>query len=332
MEGRDSAISGSRQLNCQTKSVNIRSIITFSALAAATAVAASSSCTATVSGQAQASGPDRLAITLSGLAAALDPPLSPSGSAPLPTLDVTGRGLLSKIAADPPMRFGPTATPGVAVRFQQPNGSGTLCTVGPVVRHVGGAFDGFVTAGHCADNDVPASLQTTSDPHRAKLLSAVTGSMVYPAGNPAKFEIDSEFVMTERASPAAVRIAGVWPVEGVLTEAAVRRLPESTTEVCYAGTVSGVVCGPLNFINNKNIAFAASAGQGNSGSAVFVVNAATDAAALIGTVSASGGGITVATYLEPTLERLHLTALVDPTAAASVSGDPRYSAAVSPLE
>ena len=106
------------------------------------------------------------------------PDFAPSGSAPLPTLDVTGRGLLSKIAADPPMRFGPTATPGVAVRFQQPNGSGTLCTVGPVVRHVGGAFDGFVTAGHCADNDVPASLQTTSDPHRAKLLSAVCEATV----------------------------------------------------------------------------------------------------------------------------------------------------------
>lgn len=65
---------------------------------------------------------------------------------------------------------------------------------------------------------------------------------------------------------------------------------------------------------------------GDSGAPVFLLDAATQTATLIGIQDATRGDVSYVTYLDRALAQTHSKALVDPAAQAAVAGDTGYSA------
>jgi hypothetical protein len=191
------------------------------------------------------------------------------------------------------------------------------CTLGAGIR--AGDRTGFVTAGHCGNGD--------GDMVR---LDSVTGA---PLGvitdadegydSVAKVALDYAAVWTDAPAPNAATVAGL-PVAGVMTREAAATLKRGTP-ICFDGATSGVVCSPLKLAGITSLLTDSTAVGGDSGSPVFVVDGETGAATLLGIMSGSNADLTEVAYLDPALERLGAQALVDPTAAASVAGDPRYS-------
>ena len=200
--------------------------------------------------------------------------------------------------------------------------SGGSCTLGAGIR--AGDRTGFVTAGHCGNGD--------GDMVR---LDSVTGA---PLGvlsdadtsydSVAEVLSDSAAVWTNTPAPRAATVAGL-PVAGVMTRDGAMTLKRGTP-VCFDGATSGLVCSPLNGAGITSFAIDGVAKPGDSGAPVFVVDGDTGAATLLG-IAKMVKNMTTVTYLDPALERLGAQALADPTAAAAVAGDPRYSNNVSPL-
>lgn len=278
--------------------------------AVASAAVVTSACTSTVTG---AAGPasDLGRAPAPGTVAAA--PLA--AGAQNNWADVTGQGAPAAAVAVPGA---------ITVGVEQ-------CTLGPAVQKAGGTGDGFVTAGHCGPTGTPQRLKSGADP-AGMPLGVLAGSEEIDGA----VTSDSAALWVGPADRSAAVIAGNWRVAGVMTLEAARRLP-AKTPVCFDGAVSGVVCGPLDDAST-DILFDAASQPGDSGAPVFLVDATTRTATLVGILkggddtAGDAGRVSLATFLDPALTRLEAHALVDPKAAASVAADPRYSTAVSPLQ
>ncbi|MFV8172452.1 MULTISPECIES: hypothetical protein [Mycolicibacterium] len=217
-------------------------------------------------------------------------------------------------------QYGLDPKPGVAFGFYDAAGDHQLCTLGAAID------GGFLTAGHCtaALRPTPVELSRDQDAYMSEQVAfgTVTGAADDGVG------VDSAVIRGVTVPDAAIRIAGRYPVAGVLTPAAVRTLPEGTP-ICIDGAKSGLVCSSLRFAPfDGYITTTSVSRKGDSGSAVFVVDPE-NRALLIGITSGGSTDKTdgYTTYLEPALRRLGAKALIDKDASATFTG-PEFSTLV----
>ncbi|GAA4394391.1 chymotrypsin family serine protease [Tsukamurella soli] len=227
-------------------------------------------------------------------------------------------------------QYGATPLPGVVVAQQQGTASPYRCTFGVAVS--GPAGPAWITAGHCDETPgAPLFVYPTtsiSGSDAVQLPDTYESAEAEESPDPATGLVsDSALLPVRTLAPAATMIAGHFPVEGVLTESAVKALPVGTT-VCFDGAHSGVTCGPLTSTDGL-IHFNVTGAPGDSGAPVFAVDAQ-DRAALIGLLK--GGdtevGTAYATMLDPALSRLHAHVKLDPS-ATHLTGT-SFSQSVSP--
>ncbi len=256
------------------------------ALAAASAVSA---CSSSVSGTPVLSTKTAVITEKAGIAAA-----KPRYA------DVTGQGIEAPRDAEGD-QFSVTSVPGVKIGHRDAQGVAQKCTLGPAVTN--GTRTGFLIAGHCGGDQYAQINYDGSDP---LLLGPAVQAQDAPT--PQGYS-DSAVIWTRAVDPSATKIAGTWPVTGVMSVPDIRALPVGTP-ICLNGAVSGVRCSPLTAADDK-IRYADIGDGGDSGAAVFVVDQK-GGARLVGLLRGSDGdnpNIGVATFLEPALQRLGATAL-----------------------
>ena len=186
------------------------------------------------------------------------------------------------------------------------------CTAGPAVAPAASPrTHGYLAAGHC--DKVPG----------APVSITGGGSGTYTGTT----TVDPYGVTTLWGAPSTATVAGGrYKVAGVLTEAAVKKLP-GDAPVCIDGMVSGLHCGTLLDADEDGIEVEKTRTQpGDSGAPVFLLDAATQTATLIGILDATSGEFAYVTYLDRALAQTHSKVLVDPQAQAAVAGDAGYSA------
>ncbi len=285
------------------------------AAAGIAAAAVLSACSASVSGQ-----PVAVLATPSATVAASQ---SPNGMAPInwknvqaeaPRLDHDSVGA----------RFGSTVYPGIGITQVGPNKSTSDCTAGPAVT------GGVVVAGHC--DRAPGG--------RVQVYPNAKGSSPIPVGTitdavQQQTEPIQDFALLRTASvaPGSTTIAGQWAIAGVLNEDAAAQALPAGSPVCVNAAYTGIRCGTvLSTDDDGQLLFDIPTEGGDSGAVVFAVNADTNAATLLGILRGGDKATSTATYLAPALKRLHVSALVDPTAAVNPAADPRYSSAVTTVQ
>ncbi|RIR77098.1 hypothetical protein D2E65_16095 [Mycobacteroides abscessus] len=218
-------------------------------------------------------------------------------------------------------RFGSAVYPGIGVTQVGPDKSTMDCTAGPAVT------GGVVVAGHC----------DKSPGGRVQVYPNAQGSSPIPIGvitDAVQQQVDpvEDFALlrTSALAPGSTKIAGQWAVAGVLAEEAAEQALPAGSPVCVNAAVTGVRCGAVLSTDDGDgeILFDVRTEIGDSGAMVFAVNADTNAATLIGIVRGGDKVTSTATYLAPALDKLHVSALVDPAAAVNPRTDPRYSRAV----
>ncbi len=216
-------------------------------------------------------------------------------------IDVSGAVVLPRDSYG--SQYGARPYPGIAIGQHQSDGSTKDCTLGPAVTSARGK--GFITAGHC-DQTPGGEVFVFADTDAAEPVSigVITGAEDKPS--PQGYS-DSAVIWTEAVDPAATKIAGRWPVTGVMTAAEIRRLPVGTP-ICIDGAWSGVVCSPLEAADDQYVRTPRLAQGGDSGAAVFVVDQKGEAI-LVAIHSGFENGQDEATFLEPALRRLGATAL-----------------------
>lgn len=218
--------------------------------------------------------------------------------------DVTGQGIEAPRDATPyRAQFGLDPVPGIEIvhaKSQTP-GDTVPCTLGPAVAQ------GYLTAGHCAKGYSATQY----------LVGSPTGDL-NPLGTAesAQGPVDAAVIRTSQVTADATRIAGTWPVAGVLTAKGVRELVPVGSYVCIAGAVSGVKCGTRLADDNELVTYAIPTQEGDSGAPVFVVDTATHRAALIG-IHQAGDGSTRggAAYLDAALLATGTGVKLDPGTA-----------------
>lgn len=287
------------------------------ALAATLAGAAVSACaTTTVAGRPAAPA---------GVATARTAAATPTVAAPAQRyLDVTGQGQLAPRDAIDDVQYSGVPAPGVGV-LHIPDTGDTMggCTLGPAVVTADGG-SGWITAGHCAIGARAAEQWLETTP------AGATTPMGTAVGVVDDGPVDSALI-PDPGAPVTPLLAETWPIAGVLTAAGAAALPVGVP-VCALGARSGVVCGPNEGVGGDGrIVYGARTIRGDSGAPVFVVDAATRTATLVG-VHKGGDGVSAAwaTLLDPALDRLRARAVVDAAAAAAVAGRPGCSPRVTP--
>lgn len=200
-------------------------------------------------------------------------------------------------------QFGSAPYPGIALGQHQYSGRTKDCTAGPAVTD--GSRTGFLTAAHC--NESPGEnvfvFPQASDP-------LPVGS--YPRTNPPGIGDITTIWPTVPPAVGVTRIAGRYPVAGVLTERAVKSLPTGTP-VCINGTRTGVHCGGL-LSTGDDVRWAwtdTDDNGGDSGAAVFLVDA-TNNAVLIGVFHGNTATVASASYLDTALRGLDAKVMLDP--------------------
>ncbi|WP_338889729.1 hypothetical protein [Rhodococcus sovatensis] len=116
---------------------------------------------------------------------------------------------------------------------------------------------------------------------------------------------DSAIIWAPAAADAS-RIAGRWPVAGIMANADVPNLVQPGDPVCINGARSGVVCSRLISADGYNIRTEAVTQGNDSGAPVFVV-APSGSAILIGIHRCVDGNAGMATFISTVLDRLHAT-------------------------
>ncbi|WP_234797723.1 MULTISPECIES: S1 family peptidase [Mycobacteroides] len=219
-------------------------------------------------------------------------------------IDVSGKVVVPRDSYG--SQYGAQPYPGIAIGQHQSDGSTKDCTLGPLVT--GARGKGFITAGHC-DQTPGGEVFVFADTDAAKPVSigVITGAEDKPT--PQGYS-DSAVIWTGNVDSSATKIAGRWPVVGVMTASEVRRLPVGTP-ICINGAWSGVVCSPLIAADDQYVRTPRLAQGGDSGAAVFVVDQKGEAR-LVGIHSGFENGQDEATFLEPALQRLGATALTAP--------------------
>lgn len=196
------------------------------------------------------------------------------------------------------------ARPYPGVQLFQDLGGGNIdgCTAGPLVQDAAGR-NGFLTAGHC-DVTPGSPVYTYTDP--ASGARAHLGTYTEADTDPLTTK-DSAVVWldaTAAPTPDATMIAGRWPIAGVMPEVDVRQLPMGAP-VCIDGAVSHVRCGELVAAMSEITATIGVEG-GDSGSAMFLVDASGHAT-VIGIVKRHSGSAGVAaTYAATAMDDHHV--------------------------
>lgn len=233
------------------------------------------------------------------LRTAADPASTPA----VEYVNVTGQGVVDFDSVDD-AQWGATPRPGVKIGHRSPvTGKVEICTLGPAVRSKTGRT-GFLTAGHCAASGAQQYL--APDPYGADAVpfGVVEKALDVPGD-------DSGVIWIEGPAPAeATLLAGTWPITGVMPVNEIRGL-EPGTRICINGAVSGVVCGGFIDADDAWIRYRDIADEGDSGSAVFVVDGAGNAT-LIGVHSGYprfDPNTSQATPLELVLRRLGVEAV-----------------------
>lgn len=216
--------------------------------------------------------------------------------------DVTGQGVEApRDSTQYRAQYGSTPAPGIEIvhaKTQTP-GDTVPCTLGPAVS------SGYLTAGHCAKGFSPDQY----------LVGSPTGDLsLLGAAESVNGPVDAAVIKTSRTP--VTRIAGTWPVAGVLTQAGVQKLVPVDSFVCFAGAVSGVRCGPRIADRNGLVAFSGVSVEGDSGAPVFVVDPAIKRAALVGILKGGNDTSSTATYLESALLATGNAARLDPDTEA----------------
>ncbi len=200
------------------------------------------------------------------------------------------------------LQYGTLPVPGLGYGYRDVEHRSKVCSLGPAVRDASGR-SGFLTAGHCTSGNAatPAYLQGGRDTSTAPQV--LLGNVEQAEDDDAT--VDSAVIWAP-ASDTAAKIAGRWPVAGIMTAADVPSLVKPGDPVCLNGARSGVICSPLVSADGGTIHTQAIAQDGDSGAPVFVV-APSGSAILIGIHSAAESGDDVATFISPALDRLHVT-------------------------
>lgn len=199
------------------------------------------------------------------------------------------------------LQYGGEARPGIGFGYRNGENRSKVCTLGVAVRERGGSRTGFITAGHCSSGkaSTPAYLSPTPD-----ALSPQTLMGSVEAAQDDRATADSAVIWAPVAADAG-RIAGRWPVAGIMTKADVPNLVRPGDPVCVDGARSGVVCSGLISADGGVIRTKATTQGNDSGAPVFVV-APSGSAIVIGIHSgAEGTTADVATYVSPALDRLN---------------------------
>lgn len=203
------------------------------------------------------------------------------------------------------MQYGADAKPGIGFGYRNVEKKSTVCTLGPAVRSADGR-SGFLTAGHCTSGKptTPAYLSRTSDALGPQtLMGDVQDAVDDDIAN------DSAIIWAPAAADAG-RIAGRWPVAGIMSKADVPTLVKPGDPVCINGARSGVVCSPLISADGYDIRTEAVTQGNDSGAPVFVV-APTGAAILIGIHRGVDGNAGMATFISPVLDRLNVKVVTE---------------------
>lgn len=200
------------------------------------------------------------------------------------------------------LQYGDEARPGIGFGYRDAAHRSKVCTLGPAVRSADGR-SGFLTAGHCtaALSSTPAYLSQTSDALGPQVLMGTVESAVDDdAAN------DSAIIWAPAAADDAGRIAGRWPVAGIMAKVDVPNLIRPGDPVCVDGARSGVVCSSLISADGYDIRTEAVTQGNDSGGPVFVV-APSGSAILIGIHRGVESGQDMATFISPALDRLDVT-------------------------
>lgn len=263
----------------------------FAITAVAAAAAVLSACS-TATGGAPVAVPTTGSATATSTAAAAQPLRWVDVQAEAPQLDKDLEGL----------QYGTIPVPGLGYGYRNSENRPKVCSLGPAVRDAGGR-SGFLTAGHCTSGKAatPAYLQGGRDTSTAPQV--LLGNVEHAEDNDAT--IDSAIIWAP-VSDTAAKIAGRWPVAGIMAAADVPSLVKPGDPVCLNGARSGVICSPLVSADSGTIRTQAVAQDGDSGAPVYVV-APAGSAILIGIHSAAESGQDVATFISPALDRLRVT-------------------------
>lgn len=164
------------------------------------------------------------------------------------------------------VQYGDRPYPGIAIGQHQADGRTKDCSLGPQVK--AGTRTGFLTAGHC-DRTPGGEVFVFADPDAQQpvLIGVITDAEDSTAPSP---DLDVAVLWTSSADPSAARIAGQYPVVGVMPTEQVRELPAGTP-ICVDGAWSGVQCSDLISADEK-IRYEHSTEGGDSGGPVFVVD------------------------------------------------------------
>ncbi|RIS51978.1 hypothetical protein D2E46_24080 [Mycobacteroides abscessus] len=203
------------------------------------------------------------------------------------------------------VQYGDLPYPGIAIGQHQTDGRTKDCTLGPQVKS--GTRTGFLTAGHC-DRTPGGEVFVFADPDATQpvLVGVISDADVATAPSPDR---DVAVLWTNSADPSAARIAGKYPVVGVMPTEQVRALPAGTP-ICVDGAWSGVHCSDLISADEK-IRYEHSTEGGDSGGPVFVVDRA-GRATLIGIHRGHDPDMPTvgeATFLAAALDHLAVTAV-----------------------
>ncbi|WOF19471.1 hypothetical protein IHV82_01455 [Mycobacterium avium] len=200
------------------------------------------------------------------------------------------------------LQYGTLPVPGLGYGYRNAAKQAKVCTLGPAVRGADGRT-GFLTAGHCtaALAPTPAYLQGGVDTRTAPQV--LLGNVEQAEDDDAT--VDSAVIWAP-VPDAATKIAGRWPVAGIMTRADVPTLVKPGDPVCVLGARSGVVCSPLVSATGRDIRTRAATQGNDSGGAVFVV-APSGSAIVIGIHRGVDGSQGMATFVSPALDRLHVT-------------------------
>lgn len=183
--------------------------------------------------------------------------------------DVTGQGHELPRDTSDHTQFSAEPTPGAKILHVTAGDAMNGCTIGPAVVGTGAQGRGFLTSGACARGATPLQyLQTLPD-----------GGITPWAEAQGPGSISA--IWSARSAPGVTRIAGTWPIAGVLTAEGAYQLVREGAPVCINGATSGVRCWARPDPQGQLKLDLPGTGQ-DTGSTAFVVDRATGHAVVLG--------------------------------------------------
>lgn len=219
--------------------------------------------------------------------------------------DVTGLGIPLPRDTSDRTQFSAEPTPGAKILHVTEGDAMNGCTIGPAVVGTGAQGRGFLTGGACARGATPL-----------QYLQANPGGGITPwaeAQGPGSISV----IWSSRSAPNVTRIAGTWPIAGVLTAEGAYQLVREGAPVCINGATSGVRCWSRPDPQGQLKLELPGSGQ-DTGSTAFVVDKETGSAVVLG-VYRRGVGVEWIDYAVPPTTRVLLDPGVKPLTGAGFS-------------